>query len=123
MQNQSTKINHNNKAFIQDSKISRIHTEKSSKPINNSPHSEYNDKKHHGEKDIHLVKEKHAQRKKIREPHNSNSRISSLIKRVMDFLKSDDALLILVFLLLIQDDTEDEILFGLLIYLFLSDKI
>ncbi|MGE5472979.1 MAG: hypothetical protein ACM3UU_02025 [Ignavibacteriales bacterium] len=123
MQNQRAKINYNDKAYIQDSKISRIHTEKKSKRTNDFAPLDYNEKKHHMEKDIHLVQENHIPKKNIHKPHNLNKSLQTLINRIMSFIKSDDALLIFVFILLIQDGIDDEILLGLIIYLFISDKL
>jgi len=122
MQNQSAKINHNEKACIQDSKISRLHTGKSSKRTKECPPIDCNEKKHNVEKDIHLVQENHAFKNKLHKSHNSNSGLSSLFNRIMEFLKSDDALLVFVIILLIQDGIDDDILLGLIVYLLLADR-
>jgi len=116
MQNQNAKINFDDKACIQDSKINRLHTGKSSRRIKECPPLEK------VEKDIHLVKETHVSKKNMQKSHNPKISGSSFLKKIMDFLKSDDALLVFVFVLLIQDGVDDEVLLGLIIYLFLSDK-
>ncbi|MGE5328457.1 MAG: hypothetical protein ACM3KR_02990 [Deltaproteobacteria bacterium] len=147
MQNQSTRTKYDDKACIQDSKVSRLSTEKSSKRTKDCPPLDCDEKKYNTEKDIHLVKEKHSSKNNshksnthkndshkndthkndthknnAHQPHNSKSSLSSLFNRIMDFLKSDDALLVFVIILLIQDGIDDDILIGLILYLLLADK-
>jgi len=122
MQNQKAKIDYNDKACIQGPKVSRLNTGKSSRRTKECPPLDNGEKTSNEEKDIHVVPETHVSKKKRQKPHNFKDMGPSFFKKIMDFLKSDDALLAFVIVLLIQDGIDDEILLGLIVYLFISDK-
>lgn len=129
MQNQNIKNKYEHNACIEDSKVSRVYSEKSRKHGITAPSSEKHENiekehKNKGKKDTgkHSVQSSTARERRVNKPHNPEKNIHILFNRIWDFLKSDDALLIFVLLLLIQDGIDDEILLVLIVYLFISGK-
>lgn len=86
---------------------------------------------HHSSRRRNSCYDEHKEKEKIKEfipPIPDISKVAkpkennSFIKKILDFIKSDDALLILVGLLILQEGPDDELMLLIIVYLLVSGK-